>query len=178
MEDLRLPGRRRLPFGSFPEVNVRTYVRTARRRGVWFFSLDIDRLAPTVVARVAYHLPYCAGRVDHVRVGDLVTTRVDRRWPRGSVPGTTRSVIRTGSPVDREDPTARFLTARWGLVAPTRRSLRWAPVEHGEWPLHHGSVVHLDDGLFGAAGLPAPEGDPHVMWSPGVEVRVGRPVRA
>jgi uncharacterized protein YqjF (DUF2071 family) len=178
MEGLRLPGRRRLPFGSFPEVNVRTYVRAGRRRGVWFFSLDIDRLAPTVVARVAYHLPYCWGRVDHVRVGDLVTTRVERRWPSGGARSSTGSVVRTGSVVDPEDPTAQFLTARWGLVASARRGLRWAPVEHGEWPLHHGSVLHLDDGLIVAAGLPAPVGDPHVMWSPGVDVRVGLPVPA
>lgn len=71
MVDLRLPGRRPLPFGTFPEVNVRTYVRHGARRGVWFFSLDIDRIAPTVVARTLYRLPYCQGRVDHVRVGDL-----------------------------------------------------------------------------------------------------------
>jgi uncharacterized protein YqjF (DUF2071 family) len=25
---------------AFPELNVRTYVNTPRRRGVWFFSLD------------------------------------------------------------------------------------------------------------------------------------------
>lgn len=86
MVDLRLPGRRPLPFGTFPEVNVRTYVRHGNRRGVWFFSLDIDRIAPTVVARACYRLPYCQGRVDHVRVGDLITTVVDRAWPRPTSP--------------------------------------------------------------------------------------------
>ncbi len=57
------PGRATLPFGSFTEVNVRTYVRAGARRGVWFFSLDIDRVMPTVVARSLYRLPYCVGRV-------------------------------------------------------------------------------------------------------------------
>jgi len=28
-----------------------------------------------------------------------------------------------------------------------------------------------------AAGLPAPEGEPHVMFSPGVSVRIGVPRR-
>ena len=25
------------------------------------------------------------------------------------------------------------------------------------------------------AGLPAPDGAPHVLWTPGVDVRIGRP---
>lgn len=177
MQDLRLPVGGRLPFGVFPEVNVRTYVRAGARRGVWFFSLDIDRLAPTAVARALYRLPYCWGRVDHVRVGDVVSTRVERRWPRAarSVHGSLR--VRTGEPIDANGATTAFLTARWGLVAPTRRRLLWAAVDHEPWPLHTGTVEHLDECLVTAAGLPAPRGDPLVMWSPGVDVRVGRPRR-
>ena len=55
------------PFGrwsTFPETNVRTYLVDPRgRRGVWFFSLDIDRLVPALVARATYNLPYCWGRM-------------------------------------------------------------------------------------------------------------------
>ena len=53
MDRLGLPGGLApLPHvGSFPEVNVRTYVRAGDRVGVWFFSLDIDRFLPAVVAR-------------------------------------------------------------------------------------------------------------------------------
>lgn len=178
MRNLALPGGRRLPFGTFPEVNVRTYVRSGSRRGVWFFSLDIDRIAPTAVARVAYGLPYCFGRVDHVRVQDLVSTRVERRWPRTRGGGTAEMAVRTGAPISSDDPFARFVTARWGLISARRSGrLDWAPVEHPPWPLHQGELLHLDERLVAAAGLPAPEGAPHVMWSPGVEVRVGRPTR-
>lgn len=47
-------------FGTFPETNVRTYIRDRRgRRGVWFFSLDINRVAAMLVARAGYGLPYC-----------------------------------------------------------------------------------------------------------------------
>lgn len=178
MVDLRLPGRRPLPFGSFPEVNVRTYVRSGARRGVWFFSLDIDRIAPTVVARSVYRLPYCFGRVDHVRVGDLISTVVERRWPGSGKRPTAASVVRTGEPLDPADAVAAFLTARWGLLAATRRRLLWAPVEHPPWRLWNADVVHLEESLVEAAGLPAPQGDPVVMWSPGTDVRVGAPVRA
>lgn len=80
MEGLGFPGLAPLPIvGTFPEVNVRTYVRAGGRRGVWFFSLDVDRLLPALVARGAYHLPYCAGRADHVRVDDYVSMTTCRR---------------------------------------------------------------------------------------------------
>lgn len=179
MDDLGLPGLAPLPHvGSFPEVNVRTYVRAGDRVGVWFFSLDVDRLLPVVIARVVYHLPYCAGRTHHGRAGDVLTSRVERRWPRPVGRATTEIAVRTGAPVDADDPLAQFLTARWGLVSAGRGGrLRYAPVDHPEWPLHHAEVLHLDDHLVAAAGLPRPEEPAHAMWSPGVDVRVGRPTR-
>ena len=173
MDGLGFPGLAPLPHvGSFPEVNVRTYVRAGGRVGVWFFSLDVDRLAPAAVARLTYHLPYCAGRVRHRRHGDLLTTTVERRWPRGGPDAATELTVVGGAAVADDDPLADFLTARWGLVSANGRGrLRHAPVDHPPWMLHHGEVLHLGDGLVAAAGLPQPTEAPHVMWSPGVDVR-------
>ncbi|MEN9824133.1 MAG: hypothetical protein RLZ04_2559 [Actinomycetota bacterium] len=177
MDRLGLPGLAPLPHvGSFPEVNVRTYVRSGRRRGVWFFSLDVDRLLPAVTARVAYSLPYCSGSAHHGRAGDVLTSSVDRRWPRSVSPASSRIAVRTGDPIDASAPLIAFLTARWGLISASRGGrLRYAPVDHGPWPLHSAELLHLDDTLVTAAGLPSPVGDPVVMWSPGVDVRVGLP---
>ena len=176
---LGVPGLAPLPYvGSFPEVNVRTYVRAAGRVGVWFFSLDVDRLLPAVVARSVYSLPYFSGAAQHLRAGDVVASRVERRWPRSNAGVGTEIAVRTRDPIDPNDPLARFLTARWGLITTSRRGrLRYAPVDHQQWDLHRAEVLSLDDHLVTAAGLPAAQGPPHVMWSPGVDVRVGRPVR-
>jgi len=179
MEGLGLPGLAPLPLvGAFSEVNVRTYVRSGSRRGVWFFSLDIDRLLPTMVARAAYHLPYCSGVVEHRRAGEQLISRVARRWPRSPKPAITEIAVRPGDPVSPDDDLVRFLTCRWGLVSGTRRGgLRYAPVDHPAWPLHDAEILHVHDRLITAAGLPAPGGVPHALWSPGVHVRVGRPIR-
>ena len=190
MEGLGVPGMAPLPVvGSFSEVNVRTYVRAGNRRGVWFFSLDVDRRLPALVARSAYHLPYFAGAAVHRRTDDLVRTRVERRWPtddgsaRTGIVARSAITVRTGGPIDADAPLPRFLTARWGLITSTRRDrdrpgrIRYAPVDHPVWPLHAADVVDLDDGLVAAAGLPHPRTAPHAMWSPGVDVRVGRPRR-
>ncbi len=163
--------------GSFPEVNIRTYVRSRGRRGVYFLSLDIDRYLPAVVARLGYRIPYCVGDVRHVRVGDRVMSSVDRRWPSSGRGATASLSVRVGSAVDA-DPLTAFLTARWGLISsnPYGR-FGYAPVEHPAWQLHEAEIEHLDERLTTAAGLSAPVGAPHVLFSTGTDVRIGWPKR-
>jgi uncharacterized protein len=75
----RLPA---VPYlGSFPEINVRTYVVKDGVPAVWFMSLDINRLIPTLVARATYRLPYCWGWATHRRDGNVLSVDVKRRWP-------------------------------------------------------------------------------------------------
>jgi uncharacterized protein YqjF (DUF2071 family) len=164
-------------LGTFPEVNVRTYVRAGSRRGVWFFSLDIDRLLPAIAARTGYRLPYCTGEVAHERHGDQISTRVERRWPKPAHPASTTIRATIGSSV-AGDPLTDFLTSRWGLITSGRGDrLRYAPVDHPNWPLRSASVDHISDQLIAAAGLPEPVGEPFGLYSPGVPVRVGLPRR-
>ncbi len=59
----RTPGtvNRSVPFSrSFPELNLRTYVRSKRtgRPGVFFFSLDAASPLAVAGARILFHLPY------------------------------------------------------------------------------------------------------------------------
>src|SRR5437667_5335244 len=53
------------PFAglAFPEMNVRTYVWTPGRSGVWFFSLDATNRLAVRAARAWYGLPYYNARI-------------------------------------------------------------------------------------------------------------------
>ena len=174
MRNIGLPFGPPIPyFGSFPEVNVRTYVRRNGIPGVWFFSLDVNRLLPALVARTTYFLPYCWGRAMNRYEGNEVTAVVQRRWPSGA---STSLHVKVGAPIEEPDELSVFLSARWGLYSRGfGRGLRYAPVDHEKWALHKAELVALEDTLVIAAGLSAPRGPAHVMFSPGVHVRVGRP---
>jgi uncharacterized protein len=166
-----------LPWLShFCETNVRTYVRADDGTvGVWFFSLDAARLAAVATARTTYHLPYFWSQMRFRRDGDLAAYACRRRWPG---PGASSEVtVRVGEPYGPGEAgdLDHFLTARWRLYSRRRVGLRSALAAHPPWPLHRASVVHLDDWLVRAAGLPAPQGEPLVHWSPGAEVRIGMP---
>ncbi len=170
------------PLSTFPETNVRTYIRDpSGRSAVWFCSLDISRLVPALVARVSYRLPYCWAKMSIERDRDLITYTSRRRWPRPSEVGgaESRMVIRVGQqlPASEVDQLQVFLTARWALGTTFGRRLMWADVEHEPWPVHRAELVSCHETMFAAAGLTAPEGEPVVLWSPGVEVRIGVPSR-
>ena len=186
MVDLRLRGLPPIPSTSdFAEINVRTYVRYQGKPAVWFFSLDTDKILPTLVARTAFRLPYCFGKasvtVTGRNEGSIHASSVERRWP-----DRTESSIaaRIGKPID-STPLSTFLTARWGLVAtrtsetatpgggPAKIPTTWfGSVDHEPWPLHEASLLDLDDDLVCAAGLPRPQGDPLLHYSPGVTTTV------
>lgn len=165
-------------LGTFPETNIRTYVRDAAGRpGVWFDSLDITRLIPTAVARVTYGLPYMWSKMQIRRNGDRRVYECRRRW--GGPRATSAIDISIGSPIAADEVTSleRFLTCRWGLYSRSIGRVLYAPVEHPEWPLHRARLHVLDDTLSTVAGYPQPEAEPLVHWTPGVEVRIGRPRR-
>lgn len=194
MERVRLPGFPALgPLSTFPETNVRTYVVDGRgRRAVWFMSLDVTRLLPALTARVSYRLPYCWSRmrIEHDRPSDgdgedhgvgggerVWTYTSARRWPRSAI-ATSRLAVRVGPAIapDEITPFEHFVTGRWALASRVGRRLGWAEVDHPAWTLHRAELIdEIDAGLVVAAGLPAPSGTPVVLWSPGVEVRIGRP---
>ena len=177
MRNISFPGIPPVPyFGSFPEVNVRTYVKRNGVPGVWFFSLDVNRLIPAAIARATYFIPYCWGKATHRKANGRLFTSVTRRWPSKS---STKIELVLGEKIDEPSQLAHFLTARWGLFSQGFGGrLRYAPVDHEQWTLHSASVLQLDDKLVTAAGLPTPVGEPHVMFSPGVSVRIGKPRKA
>ena len=86
--------------------------------------------------------------------------------------------IEIGEIISEPSPLETFLTARWGLYSRGfGNTLRYAPVEHPEWPLQKATLTSLDDSLITHAGFSKPQGEPHVMFSSGVPVRVGLPHR-
>lgn len=162
----------RLPYVSdFLETNVRLYgVDRQGRHGVVFLSLDSDRLLPVLGARVGYRLPYVWSSMSMRESGHELSYTARRRT------GGARSSIRVrvGAAVEA-DPLDDFLTARWGLHFRWYGRTAFAAIAHEPWPLHRAELLELDDGLIAAAGLPPPVGEPRVLHSPGVEVRIGRP---
>lgn len=164
-------------FARFCETNVRTYVRDAAGRpGIWFLSLDAADLSAVVTARTTYRLPYFWSAMTLGVTGERVTYTCRRRWP-GPKGARSRVVVDVGPRFEPAELGAvdHFLTARFRLFSAVGARHGTARAAHTPWPLHHATAVEVTDELITAAGLPAPEGEPLVHYSPGVTVRIGRP---
>lgn len=164
-------------LSTFPEINVRTYVRDPRgRRGLFFLSLDVPRSAAVLAARASLGLPYMWSSIDIEEGDGSIAYTGERRAP--SPPATTSIVVPTRHPVPEPDPElADFLTARFRLFGRAPFGLYSVTAEHPPWDLRRVRGTTVDDGYMAAAGVPV-EGPPlHVHTADDVDVRVGFPKR-
>lgn len=176
---IRPAGLPRVPWlSSFPEMNVRTYVRGPDGEpAVWFITLDAARLPAALLARAAYGLAYYWSRLRFARVGDVATYEARRGGRRRK---TARASIALGIgdrilPAET-DPLERWLTNRWRFFCSSPLGLATGLVAHEPWPLRRAELLHCDAGLVGACGLPEPSGEPPIVHYGGdVNVRMSRP---
>ncbi len=159
-------------FGDFTEVNVRLYGIDERgRRGVVFLSLEASRLAAVLAARAAFSLPYRWSETSIRHVNGAIEYTASRHRGRGGA----RIVIRPEDTPVVNDPTADFLTARWGLFTTRRSRTIFLPNQHEPWTLFSAQLITLEDSLMERAGLSGVANRPpdSVLYSPGVTTQFG-----
>lgn len=169
----------RPPFGpplpwisAFPEMNVRTYVLSKDgRRGVWFFTLEADRLAAVMGARLSYRLPYRWAQMRVRDNGELIEYVSQRKWPFGR--GSARIVVRPAGRMETGN-FDHFLTARYRLYTTIGQQIAFADIDHPPWPLERVKVIDLEQDVVEHSGVPAPEGAPVAHFSRELDVRIGR----
>ena len=178
MVDIAPAGLPAIPrLGTFPETNVRTYVKGPDGSpGVWFDSLEAERLLPVLVARTAYRLPYFWSRMRLEETAGGVQYLSRRRWPGPRGVGGPIAV-EIGAPIADPGSLDAFLTARWRLFTVANRQIRSAEVAHPPWPLYEARATEVSIDLITAAGYPRPVGAPFGLYSPGVPVSVTIPRR-
>jgi uncharacterized protein YqjF (DUF2071 family) len=132
MTNVGLRGVPSLP--SFPELNVRTYVRVANRPGVYFFSLDAGRRLAVAGARRVLNLPYFLAAMSIEASADAVAYHSARTQGRAEFKATY-------GPADpaftaSEGSLEYFLTERYCLYHQTRRGVPYRlEIHHSPWSL-------------------------------------------
>lgn len=152
-----------LPWlSAFPELNVRTYVTSRGRRGVWFFSLDAANPVAVRAARWLFHLPYFDARMTCVRDGEGVkysSMRTHRGAPACAFEADYRP---TGPPRQAAPGTLDdFLTNRLSLYAADRRGRVYrGDIEHAPWPLQAAEAEVRVNSMTAPVGIRLPPRPP------------------
>lgn len=162
-----IPGAR-----SFPELNLRTYVRDQHTgmQGVYFFSLDASNLLAVAGARTFYHLPYywAEMRIEQRSEREFVFYS-RRRFARRPVIfkaryrglGPTRKLAESSS-----GTLEYFLTERYYLFSHNRAGeLVRAGVHHVPWPLEDAEADIERNDLAEAIGIQLPDQQPVLHYS-------------
>ncbi len=162
-----IPGAR-----SFPELNLRTYVRDHRTgmQGVYFFSLDASNLLAVAIARSCYHLPYYWAEM-------RIEQQSEREFAFYSRRRLTRTPVIFKARYRGLGPTRRlaesrsgtleyFLTERYYLFAHNRGGeLVRAGIHHVPWPLEDAEAEIERNDLAEAIGIQLPDQQPVLHYS-------------
>ena len=167
-------------FSTFPEANVRTYVRHRGLPGVWFLSLDADSWATVRGARRVFHLPYAHARMRSRRIGEDIayqSVRDDRSVPAARLDARYRP---TGPPRAAEPGSFdQWSTDRMRLFSADRHGRIWrSEIDHAAWPLQPAEGTIDATGLAAVHGLQLPDVPPRLRFAARLDVRGWLPVRA
>ena len=159
-------------LSNFLELNVRTYVTDAAGRpGVWFYSLDCNRMISVWTARTFFHLPYQHASMRGARSESNVHYFSRRRGAKEQSEFNYQRTAATG--VAPPGSLEFFLVERYRLFASDRACVRSGRVHHHPYEISAAVVDSWSTDLFSLNGFAAPGRLPdHVVYSPGVSVEV------
>lgn len=157
---------------SFLELNVRTYVKTPDRSGVWFFSLDASSALAVWAARLGYGLPYFHAQAE-LRHEDDGVSYASRRDHRRAVPAELEVRYRPIGDVYASDPGSldRWLTERYLLVVEASRGgVAVGDIHHLPWPLQPAEAEFATCRMTEQIGVSLPSGSPVLHYAAHLDV--------
>lgn len=180
MSNVRPRGLPPLPWlSSFPELNVRTYVRHGDEEGVWFFSLDASNPLAVRAARRVVHLPYYDARMRIGATGREEIRYESERTHRGAPPA---HFVASYRPQGDARPAApgtidHFLVERYLLFAATPRGLITVRIAHRPWPLQRAAATIERNTMGHAIRVPLEPEPRFLHFARRVDVKTWWPTR-
>ena len=164
-------------LSAFPELNVRTYVRSRDpqnpKPGVYFFSLEAANPLAVWIARTTFKLPYfnatmtCRddGRQIHYR-----SERTHRGAPSARFVGNYQP---TGKPYLAKPATLEhWLTERYSLYTVDQGRVYIGEIHHIPWPLQPAEAEIEVNGMAAASGIELPNSAPLLHFVRRIDVAV------
>lgn len=161
---------------TFPELNLRTYVRSRATGlpGVYFFSLDAASALAVLGARTLFHLPYFLASMQRQTKPDGTIQYASRRL------FSSRSVrfqARYRGLGNLAEPSVdgtleHFLTARYCLFTPHAGRLLIGHIHHLPWPLEPAEAEISINELPAAHGIVLPNRPPVLHFARKLEVYI------
>lgn len=173
--DLVLRGRGVPGRVTFPELNVRTYVRVEDKPGVFFFSLDAASGLAVAGGRSVYGLPYFMARMSIANEDGWVRYVCER----GRAVFDARYRPVGDAFIARPGTRDHFLAERYALYAVRRGGrVQRTDVQHAPWRLQRAELEISRNTMLDAAGIRVTDTSPVLQYSERQDVLVWGPTKA
>ena len=141
-------------LSSFPELNVRTYVRVGGRPGVYFFSLDAASVLAVYAARMLLRLPYYSAAMT-VAKSSTGVHYTSRRRGHAPTPEFVATYAPTGPVFKAESGSLEhFLTERYCLYGRDHLARPYRlEIHHPPWLLQRAEAVIERNSMISIAGI-------------------------
>ena len=164
MTGVRLRGLPPVPgTGTFPELNVRTYIIHEGKPGVWFFSLEAANPLAVWVARTTYNLPYYNAKMN-IKADDTGKISYNSlRTHRNAKSAMFSGHYRPIAPVQdyAEDSLDRWLSDRYVLYSADRHGKTFiGHITHVPWPLQPAEAEFETNTMAESSGITLPDTPP------------------
>ena len=162
-----------LGLSSFPELNVRTYVKLNGNSGVYFFSLDAGNSIAVSIARSFFHLPYFTAIMQSKHIGDTIYYQ-SHRIHRHASPAEYEAQYRPTQSIEYAKPKtlARWLTERYNLYTVFRNHVYVGAIHHTQWPLQTAEAEIVLNTMALSQGIHLPNIPPLLHFSQRQEVLI------
>ncbi len=121
---------------TFLQLNVRTYVKCGKRRGVYFFSMDSNSRTAVQVASFGGFLPYRYSQIKMAEHGDWVVFKSDSRG-KASTSESLELIYKLKKAVIEPTSLEKWLTERYSLWTKPKEKLYRLDIRHPPWRLRY-----------------------------------------
>ena len=161
---------------SFPEVNVRTYVRYQGQPGVYFISLDADNPLAVAIARPWYGLNYYNAEIHYGKDIDgfhFKSRRIERGLPEARLDVTyAPAAEHLAAPETDSVQLQKWLTERYCYYSVSRDKVRRCDIEHRPWSLQAAHASFRENSMVHAWDLDLDGADALLHYSHYMEAHV------
>lgn len=124
------------PISDFDEINIRTYVKSGNKTGVYFLSIEGGKLVSCKIARSISKLPY--------RYSKINRKTNEYRSENPEFKDKVALAFDVGKKVKEKFRLDEWLTERYALFQDTVNSINQFEIHHLEWPVKELKIKKLE----------------------------------
>ena len=125
-----------LPISNFSEINIRTYVKSNNKVGVYFLSIEGGNRVSCKIAKTLSELPY--------RYSKLIRQETTYRSENRQFKDKMSIKYEVGQKFKEKTELDRWLTERYALFQDTETSINEFEIHHIEWPTYEIDLQEIE----------------------------------